>query len=61
MDNEPAQEALFQIEGPDEDGSVWAYSPAGREVWCQNVGPVDKVRVVLAEFLASMEQDEGSR
>ena len=28
----PEQEALFQIEGPDEDGCVWACSPDDRNV-----------------------------
>ena len=31
-DDEAELEALFQIEGPDEDGCVWACSPAGRDV-----------------------------
>ena len=61
MEDEPEQEALFELQGPDEDGCVWACSREGRHVWCQNLGPVEKVRVVLAEFLASIEQNEGSR
>jgi hypothetical protein len=32
------QNALFEIEGPDEDGCVWACSPEGRDIWCQNLG-----------------------
>ena len=39
MDDEPDQEALFEIEGPDEDGCVWICSAAGRDDWCQNLGP----------------------
>jgi hypothetical protein len=36
MNNEPEQEALFQIDGPDDDGCVWACSPGGRrDIWCQ--------------------------
>jgi hypothetical protein len=31
--DEPEQEALFEIEGPDEDACVWACSPNGRDVW----------------------------
>ena len=39
-DNDEAeQDALFQIEGPDDDGCVWACSNEGREVWCRNLGP----------------------
>ena len=39
MNDEPEQGALFQIEGPDEDGCVWICSADGRDVWCQNLGP----------------------
>ncbi len=52
------QEALFQIEGPDEDGCVWACSMEGRDVWCQNLGPADKVVEVLSQWLASIDADE---
>jgi hypothetical protein len=50
---EPAQGALFQIEGPDEDGCVWACSSEGRDIWCHNLGPKDKVVEVLSQWLAS--------
>lgn len=39
METEPDQKALFQIEGPDEDGCVWMCSAHGRDVWCVNLGP----------------------
>ena len=58
MDDEPAQEALFQIEGPDEDGCVWACSTGGRDVWCQNLGPGDKVAEVMSQWLASQDCEE---
>ncbi len=61
MEDEPAKRPSSNLQGPDDDGHVWVCSREGRHVWCQNLGPVDKVRVVLAEFLASIEQDEGSR
>ena len=32
MGDAPDQEALFEIEGPDEDGCVWIGSPEGRLV-----------------------------
>ena len=54
-DQELEQEALFQIEGPDDDGCVWACSPAGRDVWCQNLGPTVKVAEVLAGWLESID------
>jgi hypothetical protein len=53
MENEPPQDALFEIEGPDEDGCVWACSPEGRDVWCHNLGPKDQVIQVLSRWLAS--------
>ena len=57
MDNEPVQEALFQIEGPDEDGCVWACSAEGRDVWCVNLGPKQKVAEVLSQWLSSTDND----
>ena len=60
MVDEPAQEALFQIEGPDEDGCVWACSTQGRDIWCENLGLRDKVAEVLAQWLASQDCHEGA-
>lgn len=54
----PGQDALFQIEGPDEDGCVWVCSAEGRDVWCQNLGPRDKVAEVLSQWLGSVDYDE---
>ena len=48
--DEPDQEALFNIEGPDEDGCVWICAAEGREVWCQNLGPREKVAEKLADL-----------
>ena len=58
MFEDKTQNALFQIEGPDEDGCVWACSPAGRDVWCQNLGPTDKVAEVLLQWLRTIDFDE---
>ena len=58
MENEPEQEALFELQGPDEDGCVWACSPAGRDVWCQNLGPAGKVAEVMSQWLATIDYDE---
>ena len=60
MSNQPEQDALFQIEGPDEDGCVWACSPEGRYVWCQNLGPTEKVVEVLSQWLGSIDAGEAS-
>ncbi len=60
MDEGPKQEALFQIEGPDEDGFVWICSSEGRAVWCENLGPRKKVAEVLSRWLASQDCDEGA-
>lgn len=57
-DDGPEQEALFEIQGPDEDGCVWACSPAGRDIWCQNLGPTEKVAEVLSQWLQSIDYDE---
>ena len=57
-DDGPEQEALFELQGPDEDGCVWACSPEGRDVWCQNLGPVDKVTEVMSQWLGSIDYDE---
>ena len=58
MEKEPEQEALFQLEGPDEDGCVWACSPGGRDVWCQNLGPAAKVVDVMSRWIESVAYDE---
>jgi hypothetical protein len=54
----PKQDALFQIEGPDEDGCAWICSAEGRDVWCQNLGPRQKVAEVLSQWLGSLDHDE---
>lgn len=54
----PEQEALFDIEGPDEDGCVWLCATGGRrDLWCHNLGPGPKVAEKLSQWLA--EQDDG--
>ncbi len=58
MDEEPEQNALFQIEGPDEDGCVWICSAEGRDVWCQNLGPAEQVVEVMSQWLGSIDGDE---
>ena len=55
MDDEPEQEALFELQGPDDSGCVWACSPAGRDVWCQNLGSTGSVAAVLAEWLEAID------
>ena len=57
-DHEPEQDALFQIEGPDEDGCVWICSAEGRAAWCQNLGPAEKVAKVLTQWLGSIDHQE---
>jgi hypothetical protein len=37
---------------------VEACSPEGREIWCQNLGPKDKVVEVFTQWLASADADE---
>lgn len=57
-DEEPAQEALFVLEGPDEDGCVWICSPEGRDIWCQNLGPFGPAGKVMADWLAQNDWEE---
>ena len=47
----PEQDALFCIEGPDEEGCVWICSAKGRDVWCRNLGPAPKVAETLFQWL----------
>jgi len=55
MTDEPGQEALFCVEGPNEDGCVWICSSKGRDVWCQNLGPAPKVAEKLSQWLAELD------
>jgi hypothetical protein len=59
MDEGSDQEALFEIEGPDEDGCVWICSAKAGD-WCHNMGPADKVAEVLSEWLSSMDAGKSS-
>jgi hypothetical protein len=56
----PEQEALFCIEGPDEEGCVWICSSEGRDVWCHNLGPSGKVAEKLSQWQASVEGGRAS-
>jgi hypothetical protein len=58
MDDEPEQEALFYIEGPDEDGCVWTYGASTSDPWAQNLGPCRKVTEVMSQWLGSIDLDE---
>ena len=58
MLEEPEQNALFKIEGPDEDGCVWICSAQGRDIWCENLGPCRKVAEVLSQWLDTIDFDE---
>ena len=58
MEDQPEQEALFYLEGPDEDGCVWICSADLPGQWCHNLGPADKVSAVLSQWLASSDEGE---
>jgi hypothetical protein len=58
MEKEPEQEALFYIEGPDEDGCVWIYGANTSDPWAQNLGPCRKVAEVFSQWLGSVDFDE---
>ncbi len=51
MEEEPEQEALFEIEGPDEDSCVWLTGEGGVHV---NLGPRDAVAEKLAAWLTEI-------
>jgi hypothetical protein len=51
------QNALFQIEGPDEDACVWICD-GSPDVWCQNLGPKAKVAELMSLWLGSIDYDE---
>ena len=56
--HEPEQDALFQIEGPDEDGCVCICSAASRDVWCQKLGTAEKAAEVVSQWLGSIDYGE---
>ena len=58
MEDQPEQEALFTIKGPDERGCVWMHGTSSRDPWSQNLGPRDKVAEVLSQWLGSIDYDE---
>jgi len=57
MDDDPEQEALFYLEGPDEDGCVWI-SSTDAVGWQHNLGPAHRVAEVLSQWLASIDDGE---
>ena len=60
VDEEPEQEALFYIEGPDERGCVWIHGANSSHPWSQNLGPRNKVAEVLSQWLGSIDFGEDS-
>ncbi len=60
MHEEPEQEALFYIEGPDERGCVWMHGSNSADPWTHNLGPAAKVVETLSQWLASIDDGESS-
>ena len=56
--DEVDQEALFEIEGPDEDACVWLVSGTGENQVVVNLGPREKVAEKLADWLAEIDFGE---
>jgi hypothetical protein len=56
--NEPEQEALFYVEGPDERGCVWMHGTSSADSWAYNLGPPQKVAEVMSQWLGSIDYDE---
>jgi hypothetical protein len=55
MTEDPEQGALFQIEGPDEDGCVWIVFQDGE---VRNLGPRQPVCEALSMALGAMDYGE---
>ena len=53
--DEPEQDALFYIEGPDERGCVWIHGTNSCDSWSQNLGPCRKVAEVLSQWLGEID------
>jgi len=58
QEDQPEQEALFYIEGPDERGCVWIHGANSNDQWTQNLGPCRKVAEALSQWLGSIDFDE---
>jgi hypothetical protein len=58
MEDEPKQDALFYVEGPDEDGRVWICSADAPGQWCHNLGTADKVTEVFSQWLVSTDDSK---
>ncbi|HMI41478.1 MAG TPA: hypothetical protein VK485_09650 [Sphingomicrobium sp.] len=58
MPDDPLQDSLFEIDGPDDEGNVWIVSPEGRNVWSVNLGPQDIVAEVMADWLEQIGHSE---
>ena len=58
MIDEPEQEALFYIEGPDERSCVWVHGTSSADPWTRNLGPATKVAEVLSQWLGTIDYDE---
>jgi len=59
MEDDPEQEALFYIEGPDERGCVWIHGTNSHDPWARNLGPADKAAQVLSQWLGELRAFEG--
>lgn len=61
MNEGPLQDALFRIEGPDNDGCVWICSPEGSlDIWRQNLGPKSRAVEIMLHWLSSIDHDESN-
>jgi hypothetical protein len=58
MPDNPPQDSLFEIDGPDDEGNVWIVSPEGRNVWSVNLGPQAVVVEVMSDWLEQIKYGE---
>jgi hypothetical protein len=57
MDEGSADQVAVVIEGPDEQGHLWACAADGLEEWC-DLGPVELVAEMMPEFLVPFGESE---
>ena len=58
MDDEPEQEHCLNCKAPTKTAASGRVSSAGRDVWCQKLGPVAKVAEVMSQWLGASDYDE---
>jgi hypothetical protein len=58
MNDEPEQDAIFEMEGPDEDSCVWLLYSTDADAVVVNLGPTDAIAPKLTQWLAEIDFSE---